>query len=73
MEFSAIWMPSVGNIIATKLKKYDNLINELIVAKNKNSSICNIKIIIYTSHINSIKAAFVELNQEINIKTKLSF
>lgn len=73
LEFSTIWMPSVGNIIATKLKKYDNLINELIVEKNKNSPICKIKVIVYTSHINSIKAAFAELNQEINIKTNLTF
>ncbi|MDE5651752.1 MAG: hypothetical protein K2H80_01695, partial [Ureaplasma sp.] len=64
---------SIGNIIATKLKKYDNLINELVVEKNKNFSICKIKIIVYTSHINSIKSTFTELNQEINIKTNLSF
>lgn len=73
LSFEAGWTPSIGNIISKKIIHFHMVINELIVKKNKQNDTCNVSLILYASELDHIKFWFADLNQEIDIKTKLGF
>ena len=73
IDFIADWTPSIGNVISKKLIWHHIVINELKIEKYKHNNTCKVHIIMYASNLQHIKSWYVELNQEINIKSNLNF
>lgn len=73
INFIADWTPSIGNVISKKLIWHHIVINELAIEKYKHNNTCKIHIVMYASNLQHIKSWYVELNQEINIKSNLNF
>lgn len=73
LNFEAGWTPSIGNIISKKIIHFHMVINELIVKKNKQNDTCSVSLILYASELEHVKFWFADLNQDIDIKTKLDF
>lgn len=73
IDFIADWTPSIGNIISKKLIWHHIVINELKIEKYKHNDTCKVHIVLYASNLQHVKSWYVELNQEINIKSNLNF